>query len=139
MPMPVSATNEMEVELLGPDGRHAADRDDDFPLCGELDRVANEIDQNLPQARDVAEDHGRHARIDEHGQIEILLVGAGSEELHRFIDALAEVEGMRLEPDLARLDLREIQDVVDDREQVLSGAANDLGTLELLVVERGVE
>src|SRR6185369_1853190 len=86
-----------------------------------------------------ADDDGRHARIDEDHQIKILLGGLGPEELHRLLDALPEIEWARLELDLARLDLRKVEDVVDDREQALPGTANDLRTVELLARERRVE
>ena len=94
-----------------PDGqRHFARR-------GELHRVAQEIDQDLPQARDVAMNPPRQRGIDLRGELEPFLGGANREQVHRFFDAFHEVERLVLDVESARFDLREIQDVVDEREQ----------------------
>ena len=51
----------------------------------------------------------------------------------------AQVERLRLELDPAGLDLREVEDVVDDREQRVAGRPDRLGVVALLVVEGRVE
>ena len=50
-----------------------------------------------------------------------------------------EGERLVLELDLAGLDLREVEDVVDDREQGVARRPDGLGVVALLLVERGVE
>ena len=54
-------------------------------------------------------------------------------------DRLAQREVGRRELDLAGLDLRVVEDVVDDQQQPLAGGAHDLRVLALLRVERRVE
>ena len=51
------------------------------------------------------------------GELEILLVGLRRDELRRLLDDHAEVEVDHLDVDLAGLDLREVEDVVDHRQQ----------------------
>ncbi len=51
----------------------------------------------------------------------------------------AKVERLVLELDPAGLDLREVEDVVDDRQQGVAGGPDRLGVVALLVVERRVE
>ena len=55
------------------------------------------------------------------------------------LDALAEREGLGLQLDLAGLDLGEVEDVVDDRQERLGGGVDGLREVALLVVERRVE
>ena len=55
------------------------------------------------------------------------------------LDRLAQVEVGGIELELARLDLREVEDVVDDRQQRLAGGGDRLGVLALRLVELGVE
>ena len=53
------------------------------------------------------------------------------QRFHRARDA----DRLRLYLDLAGLDLRQIENVIDEREQVVAGAKNGLGELHLLLVE----
>ena len=61
------------------------------------------------------------------------------DQVERRFDALAQVEGLALDVQPPGLDLREVEDVVDDRQQRLAAVADGLGELALLVVERRVE
>ena len=64
MPMPVSWTSKRSVASRG----RLADRrdaDDDFAALGELDRVADQIDQHLPQAAGVAAQRRGHVAVHE--------------------------------------------------------------------------
>ena len=51
------------------------------------------------------------------------------------IEGSAEIEVSQLELHPARLDLRQVQDVVDKREQMMTRGVNILHVLRLLVVE----
>ena len=67
------------------------------------------------------------------------LVRAPGQQVARVADRLAHVEVRRVQVQLAGLDLREVEDVVDDRQQRAAGAAHRLGERALLVVERRVQ
>src|SRR5215203_3155804 len=62
---------------------------------------------------------------------EPLRLRALAEQRHDGVDDLGRVDGDALELELARLDLGEIQDVVDDRKQALARAGDDLGVAPL--------
>ena len=61
------------------------------------------------------------------------------EDIDRSLDARSQGEWTMVELDLAGLDLREIEDVVDDRQQRIARCADRLGVVALLVIERRVE
>ena len=74
---------------------------------------------------------GRHVWGDEGGEVETLGAGALPEQAEHGVDGLDGIEGEDLELHLAGLDLREVEDVVDDGEQALSGAGDDVGEAAL--------
>ena len=95
------------------------DRDDHLAVLGELDRVAEQVDQDLAQPGHVADDHFGCLRGDQVGQLQPLLGSPGGQQVERALDALAQVKRLMLEFQLVGLDLREIEDVVDDRQQAI--------------------
>ena len=104
----------------------AATAHHDLALLGELDRVADQVGEDLAQRgrgspRSAA---ARRCRRRD-AQLEALRRGARGEQLDRAFDhACRSVEVDLLEGQLAGLDLGEVEDVVDDGEQRL-GAAGD--------------
>ena len=86
-------------------------------LLGKLDGVAEQIDENLAQASGVASQRVRHVRIDIDDQFEALLVRPQCQRVRRVADGIARVEVDRVQLQFARLDLGEVQDVVDDGQQ----------------------
>jgi hypothetical protein len=66
-------------------------------------------------------------RVDVEQQLDAFLVCALREQVDDFLDDLADVKILRLEAQLAGLDLREVQDVVDDGQQRV-GRALDGGS-----------
>ena len=130
------AHGEFEAEppvVRRPVGAHAHH---DLAAIGELHRVADEVQEDLPEPRVVADDRRRHVRRDLAGHVEALLRGGGAQQHERPLDALAEVEGARVDVHAARLDLREIEDVVDDREERVAARAD--GARELALHRREV-
>ena len=113
-------------------GRH---RQDHLAPLGELDRVREQVQEHLAEARHVPDDRGGGAVADQIGEVEPLLGGAGGHEIERGLDALAEVERLGLELELPRLDLGEVEDVVDDGQERVAALADDLRVLALLVVQ----
>ncbi len=124
---PVAAT------ILHPDPhRHLA-------AFGELDRVPDQVDQHLAQAARVAHETFGDLGVDPVDDLDPLLMRArplrpeylAQEPLKR------ERHGVQLQP--PRLDLREVEDVVQDREQPLRGRLHGLQVFALLRREVGLE
>ena len=127
------------VERRRAPGGAGAHREDDLTALGELDRVREQVQEDLAQARHVADDR-RGSPVAEHVcQVEALLGGPRRHEVERPLDAFPEVEGLRLQIEPPRLDLREVQDVVDDGQERVAALADDLGIFALLVAQRGVQ
>ncbi len=117
----------------------ARHRQHDFAALGELDGVRQQVEQDLPQPRHVAAHRRRHVALEQVGEVELLLRGARADEVERRLDALAQIERLRLDVHAPGLDLREVEDVVDDGEQRVAGIADRRRVVALLVVERRVE
>ena len=99
---------------------------------GELDRVAQQVDQDLSQPRDVADDGRRYVGGHLVGQLQPFLGSLDAQQVQRRFHALAQVEGLPFQLKLAGLDLGEVQDVVDDGEQGVAAVAHRLGEVALL-------
>ncbi len=77
----------------------------DAPLFRELDRVAEQVQQDLPQAVLIADDDLRHLGEYDGRQFEALLRGGRLKQLNDVIHELRQMEGCFLQLDAARLDL----------------------------------
>ena len=94
------------------------DAKNDLALLGELDRVPEQIDENLTQASGVASDRIRHGRTRRPRSIRgPSAAPAAPPTVRRVADGVAEVEVDRIELELAGLHPGEVQDVVDDGQQ----------------------
>ena len=87
------------------------------PACGELDGVAGEIEQHLAQARGVADDHLRQPLVDERGDLDVFGLRARGQQFDGFLDQRRKRERPRLQIELAGLDLGEIENLLDQRQQ----------------------
>ena len=114
--MPVSATVNFSDGLLS---RQTVERDvdDDLALLGELDRVADEIEQHLPQPARIADERRRHAGLNSARKLEPLFVRARRQQPDGILDRAADVERHMFEREPARFDLGEVEDLVDQRQQ----------------------
>ena len=112
------------------------DVDGHFAPFGELDGVADEVDQDLPEPPRVADQCVRNVRLDVVNQLEALRVRAQRQRLEDFPQAVPQAELDRLEVQPARLDLREIEDVVQDRQQRIGGGLQRLEVLALFARQR---
>ena len=90
---------------------------------GELDRVAQQIEQHLPQPRRIADQLGGHARRDFAHQSQPFLLGAGRHHLDHLLQMVAQREAGPLQLQLRGLDLGQVEDVVDQVQQVVAGPA----------------
>ena len=114
--------------------------DGDVALLGELDGVGAQVDQHLAQPGGVAHQvAGQVARRGEE-QLEALFLGLQTEHVGHLLDHGFECEGHVFEFEVAGFDLRHVEDVVEDLQQVLGGAMRLLdvvaGLLGQVVVER---
>ena len=108
--MPVSLTSKRRL----PSAASAADAHHDLAGLGELDGISRQIDEHLPQPHGIPAHSGGHGGVDLAAQLESLGARAQRQDLDRLLDDLAQRELDVLELELARLDFREVQDVVDD-------------------------
>ena len=105
----------------------------------ELDGVADEIRQHLTQARHVADDVARRARHDPQCQLEPPCPRRCTDQIGHVLQGDLEIERCFLEAQLTGLDLRIIEDVVDDEQQAVRGAAHGFGVVALRRGQRRVE
>ena len=85
MPMPVSVTTKCSLVQLS---ARASSRicEQHVARLGELDGVADQVDEHLPQPERVAEDRGGNRRIQIAQQLEPLLLGGQREGLEQILD-----------------------------------------------------
>ena len=137
MPMPVSRTRK-RISL--PRRRPGSTMMATPPRFGELDRVAGEIEQHLAQPRGIA-DHacaaGRRRRRSAISRPLACARGASSSTVSS--TSAAQIERPRLEVEPAGLDLGEIEDLLDQRQQRVARGLHRLGVGRLLGRERRVE
>ena len=108
---PDAGVRDLELDALAdlPDAQqHTA-------CLGELHGIAGEIEKNLLQAAAIAEDAGGHAGADMGRDLDALGMGARGHELDEVLDQRRQREGLLVELDMAGFDLREVEDLVDQR------------------------
>ena len=116
------------------------DPDDDRAPLRELERIPDQVQDDLAQAAGIPDERVGRVPGDVDRELQPLLVGTEGERLQRVAQGRTGAEklgGVQLE--LARLDLREIEDVVDDVEERVGGRLHHLEILALLGVELGVQ
>ena len=94
----------------------------DLTVVGELDGVAQQVGDDLPDAPGVAGHQRRRVAVDLHQQLQPLLVGLGRKQPGGPLHDVTKVEAGDLQLEPAGLDLGEVQDVVDHLEEGLAGA-----------------
>ena len=105
----------------------------------ELDGVADVVQQHLPHAQRVAAQGARQARLDLERQVQTLRLGVLGAHARDAVEDAGQIEIGLFEHELARLDLGEIENVVDDPEQVLARAVDLFKVVALLRVGVGLE
>ena len=73
---------------------------------GKLDRIADQIHQDLAQARNIAKDFFRHRTVHLVREFEAFFSGLRGQQIEGILDALAQLQGMSLQLHFARLDFR---------------------------------
>ena len=106
---------------------------------GELDGVATEVDQHLAQAHGIHLHARQRAQRRIEQQLDALAGGARRQHLDGVLDELNQVALGGVEPQAVRLELRQVEDVIDDAEQRVGGALDAFGEAPLRGVEARVE
>src|ERR1700722_4280049 len=88
-----------------------------FAVLGELNSVADEINQDLSQTVEVANQQIRDLGPDVADQSQAFLVGAYGQRLEGQVNAVSQVELGAVEVEPTRFDLGEVEDVVHDGQQ----------------------
>jgi hypothetical protein len=108
------------------------------PLLRELHRIADEIEQDLAQALGIPDEPPRQIRAEQGGYLDALGLGARRHQLGDVLDQCDGIERRICELELAGLHLGEIEDVVDQAEQRLTGGPERPDISRLLRIEPGV-
>jgi len=116
-----------------------AQADADAAALGELDRVAGEVDQDLPHPVGIAQHGGREVLGHVEGDLDALVLGAGRQQLDDPLGERRQVEGLGREVEAPGLDPREVEDPVDQAEQRLAAGADRLNVGALLRIQLGPE
>src|SRR5207249_1464439 len=105
--------------------------DDDLARLRELDRVADGVRDDLSQPARIAAHERRQIRWHDTGDFEPLLLRARRVQERRLLDERAQVELDVLDRELPRLDLREVEDVVQYGEERVAAATDGEGAVAL--------
>ncbi len=116
-----------------------SDLDGDLALVGEFNGVANEVDQDLPQAGDVADQNFGNGVVHDISQIQPFLGGLGGQQVQRLFDAGVQLKGMAFQIQFPGFDFGKVQNVVDDGQQGVGAAAGRLDVFALFVGQFGVQ
>src|SRR5439155_1251302 len=111
------------------------DRERDPPRRRELEGVGEQVLQHLLQSRCVGEDHSRDRRRDRDRELDPRRKGGPERALER-LGYLADLHRADVHLQPSGLDLREVEDLVDEREQVLPAGVDGRRILHFLRVER---
>ena len=108
-------------------------------MLGELDGIADQVEKHLAEPGGVAYQGVGHVRLQVAGQLQALLVGARGQGAQGVADRRPQGEVSRLQLQLARLDLGEVEQVVDQAQQAVGRRLDRPQALPLVVGQRGVE
>ena len=115
--MPVSRTANVSSDARRARAAASVTVSTTSPCSVNFTALDEQVEQDLAQPRHVADDRRRHVALEHVGDVEVLLRRARADEVERRLDALAQVERLRLDVHAPGLDLREVEDVVDDGQQ----------------------
>ncbi len=109
-----------------------ADRERHTALLRKLQGIRQKVLQHLLQALRIGLDDGRHAGL--HGDVELeALVGCERfEHVAQSVDGPFDGHRFRIYLDMARLDLGEVENVIDQIQEVIARRLDRLGELDLL-------
>ena len=112
---------------------------DHLPGVGELDGVAHQVEQDLPQPAGVADQGVGHLRLHVVDQLQPFRVGPHGQGPQGVTDRRPQREVGRVQLQLAGLDLGEVEQVVHEAEQVVGRGLDRLEALPLVPRQRRVQ
>src|SRR5260370_5656535 len=107
---------------------------DPSPFGRELQRIGDEIQDDLLHLPLVTSEHPE-PRVDGAAQPDPASARTFSHQAQRVLDRTRQIEVRRLKLHASRLDLRQVEDVVDEGQQMPPGLENILQILRLLVID----
>ena len=122
--------------LLRRRNRRTRHVDDDLAELRKLDRIPEQVDQDLPESSHVTDDFKRDGFIFFVDEFESFFRGFRSQQIQRLLDALADAEGLLIELEFSGLHFGEIEYVVDDIQQ---GVAAGFDNFALFRVQISLE
>ncbi len=112
--------------------------DDHLALVSEFHRVADKVGEHLADPVGVAADTRGQGGMHPGRELDSAVVRAAGKHPGGFLDHVGQREVDRVELELARLDLREVQDVGDEHQERIARRGRGLRVGALLGVERSV-
>ncbi len=106
-----------------------------FTAFGKFHRIAHEIGEHLADATGIAAQRHCQRLVEITGELHALLVRPRREQREDLLHHGPQLKFHRLHPHLARLNLREIQDVVDDAQQAFRAARDHVPDVALLRIQ----
>lgn len=113
-----------------------ADFEANIPLLGELDGIAHVVDQDLAESQFVTDQLIGNIRRYVDDELQSLLVGLFGGQIDQVIEQIIEGEGLRIERQLAGLNLGKIEYIVDDAEQMTPRALDLVDKSLLAAIQR---
>ncbi|MNO78453.1 hypothetical protein D3C76_695890 [compost metagenome] len=108
------------------------DDDQDLAFVGFLQRVFQQAQQCLAQARRITADDARYLWLNEADQFDVLLLGLGAEDAQAVFDQGVEIELHIIQFDLSGLEFGNVENFVDQGQQFVAGAVDGLHIVALL-------
>ena len=115
-----------------------SDHERDSAALRELERVRQQILEDLQEPRGIGLERVGDARLDRHRELEVLLRRYRLERVREVVDHSRDRDRLWPHIELAGFDLRQIEDVVDQRQQIIARGGDRLGELDLLGIQVAV-
>ncbi len=110
----------------------AADAQFDLAGAGELEGIAEQVGDDLFQARGIGADRGRQAVVDVDLEVQLPLAGHVPEAAIQALREAGQTQMVDHHFELAGFDLGQIEDVVDQLQQLRTALEDDLGRLHFI-------
>jgi hypothetical protein len=114
---------------------HQRDADRNLASRCELDGIARQVDENLAQAARVAAQQHGNGGICGVEKLHPLLVGTHGQRGGEVVKQARQIEVQRLQVEFIRLDLGNVENIVDQDEQRFATGAHDVGVAPLFIVQ----
>ena len=131
------AHHKLQGRLTGAGLQHQ-DAHHHLAFSGEFDGVAAQVDQHLAQAQGIADQVGWYGRVDVKQHIHLIVVDAGRQDHRQIAQQLINAKRLRVQGELARFNLGQIQNVIQQAQQRACRAFGFADVVDLLGVEWGV-